>query len=186
MTYRNHEGQIFLSHLLTINGFFFLLTSKYLILYWKNMKKTSRKSWIRWDTTWSRNFNFTMMSRIEVRRHAAVRFLSFPLAGMGMWDRSKNNGNLDLVCKKKNSYTTRYACIFRVTLSICNTVNVLKFRILISFSSQIKSRYQGWNSQNASWNSKQGRPWSNCFFCLSLPFRQATSIQNASGLRQWG
>ena len=38
------EGQIFLSHPHMNNGFFFLLTTKYLILYWKNMKKASRKS----------------------------------------------------------------------------------------------------------------------------------------------
>ena len=39
----------------------------HLILYWKNMKRTSRKSWINWDVTWWCNFNITMMSRIEVR-----------------------------------------------------------------------------------------------------------------------
>ena len=43
----DHEGRIFLSHPPTNNGFFFLLTTKdtkYLILHWKNMKKSSRKS----------------------------------------------------------------------------------------------------------------------------------------------
>ena len=60
------EGRIFLSDLHTNNGFFFLLTIKYLILYWKNIKKTSRKSWICWDATRWRNFNITMISQIEV------------------------------------------------------------------------------------------------------------------------
>ena len=44
MTNGDPEGRIFLSHPHTNNGFFFLLTTKYLILYWKNMKKSSRKS----------------------------------------------------------------------------------------------------------------------------------------------
>ena len=51
---------------------------KYLILYKKSIKTTSRKSWIRWDATWWRNFNITMMSRIDVRpacgQRAAGRF----------------------------------------------------------------------------------------------------------------
>ena len=51
--------------------------------------------------------------------------------------------------------------------------------------------YQGWPSQNACHNSKQGRPRSDCFFnifpqkqsdlglyCLSMPFWQETSVQN--------
>ena len=44
---------------------FFLLTTKYLILYWINMKNTSRKSWIRWDATCQRLLNITMTSRID-------------------------------------------------------------------------------------------------------------------------
>ena len=44
MTNGDREEQIFLSYPHPNNGFFFLLTTKYLILYWKNMKKTSRKS----------------------------------------------------------------------------------------------------------------------------------------------
>ena len=44
MTNGHHEGRIFLFHPHTNNGFFFLLTAKYLIFYWKNMKKSSRKS----------------------------------------------------------------------------------------------------------------------------------------------
>ena len=44
MTLGDREGRIFLSNPHTDNGFFFLLTTKYIILYWKNMKKTARKS----------------------------------------------------------------------------------------------------------------------------------------------
>ena len=47
MTNSDSEGLIFLSHPHTNNGFFFLLTTKYLILYSKNMKKTSRNFSIR-------------------------------------------------------------------------------------------------------------------------------------------
>ena len=32
-------GQIFLSHPHTHDGYFFLLTTKYLILYWKDVKR---------------------------------------------------------------------------------------------------------------------------------------------------
>ena len=39
MTNGDHEGPIFLSHPYNYKGFFFLLTTKYLILYWKNMIK---------------------------------------------------------------------------------------------------------------------------------------------------
>ena len=43
MTNGDPEGEIFLSHTHTNNGFLFLFTTKYHILYWKNMKKASRK-----------------------------------------------------------------------------------------------------------------------------------------------
>ena len=66
MTNGDREGLIFLSHPHTNNGFFFLLTAKYLILYWKNMKKASRKSWIRWHATWWRHFIIAMTSRNDV------------------------------------------------------------------------------------------------------------------------
>ena len=44
MTKGDCKGLIFLSHPHTNNGFFFLLTTKYLILYWKNKENTSKKS----------------------------------------------------------------------------------------------------------------------------------------------
>ena len=42
MTKGDCQGRIFLSHPHMNNGFFFLLTTKFRILYWKNMKKASR------------------------------------------------------------------------------------------------------------------------------------------------
>ena len=39
MTIGDREGRIFLSHPHTHDGNFFLLTTKYLILYYKDMKK---------------------------------------------------------------------------------------------------------------------------------------------------
>ena len=39
MTNGDHEGRIFLSHPHMNNEFFFLLTTKYPILYWKNLKR---------------------------------------------------------------------------------------------------------------------------------------------------
>ena len=39
MTNGGHKGRFFLSHPHTNNGFFFLLTTKYLISYWKNCKR---------------------------------------------------------------------------------------------------------------------------------------------------
>ena len=73
-------------------------------LYRKNLKKTSRKSWIRWNATWWRHFNITMTSRIDVRPAYGCSFLlslglvrvcEIEISYMG-----KNNGNPNLVCKK--------------------------------------------------------------------------------------
>ena len=49
------------------------------------------------------------------------------------------------------------ASIERGSKVIAGTVNVLKFRTLFSFCSQIKVCFLGWNSQNVSQNRKQGR-----------------------------
>ena len=49
-----------------------------------------------------------------------------------------------------------------------NMVTVLKFWTLFSVYSQIECGYQGWSSQYAWHNSKQGRPWSDCFWRSSL------------------
>ena len=93
MTKGDHEGRIFLSHPQMNNGFFFLLTTKYLILFWKNLKKTSRKSWIRWDATWWRHFNILVTSRIDVQpAWGCSFFLSFSRAGTGVWERNFSHG----------------------------------------------------------------------------------------------
>ena len=42
MTNDDHEGLIFLYHPHMNNGVFYLLTSKYPIFYWKDMKRVSR------------------------------------------------------------------------------------------------------------------------------------------------
>ena len=39
LTISDREGRIFLSHPYTHDGYFFLLTTKYLIIYYKDMKK---------------------------------------------------------------------------------------------------------------------------------------------------
>ena len=80
------------------------------------------------------------------------------------------------------------------------TINALKFQTLFSVCSQWNVGLQGWNSQNACQNSKQGRPWSDCFFrscliwvcsvCLGLfnvPFGFVWPFfLSGSGLGFWG
>ena len=44
MTIGDREGRIFLSNPYTNDGYFFLLTTKYLILYYKDMKKLPEMS----------------------------------------------------------------------------------------------------------------------------------------------
>ena len=85
MTNGDQEGPIFLSHPPLNNGFFFLLTTSYLIYIGKNLIKPSRKSWIRRDATlqWRHGSTYSQC--------AAVRFLSFPRAGTGMWDGNISN-----------------------------------------------------------------------------------------------
>ena len=90
MTHSDRERRMFLSHPHMNNGFFFLLTTKYLILYWKNLKKAPRKSWICWDATW--------WCHCYTDRFAASRQL-FKRAGT-VSHMGKNNGNPDLVCEK--------------------------------------------------------------------------------------
>ena len=44
MTKDDHEGWVFLSHPHTNNELFFFFATKYLILYWKNMKRLPQNS----------------------------------------------------------------------------------------------------------------------------------------------
>ena len=83
-TIHDHDFSISSSHKLWI-----LFLAHHLIphLYWKkNLKNTSRKSWIRQDITWWRQFYNTMTSRIDVLLACGCSFLSFPRAGIGVWD----------------------------------------------------------------------------------------------------
>ena len=57
-----------------------------------NLKKTSRKSWIRWESTWLRHFKITMTSRIDVRPACGCSFLSFPRYCIGVCDRNILHG----------------------------------------------------------------------------------------------
>ena len=51
---------------------------------------------------------------------------------------------------------------------IKHIANILIFLKLFSLCSQRKWGYKGSNSRNACWNSKQGKPTSDCFFRSSL------------------
>ena len=47
--------------------------------------------------------------------------------------------------------------------------HIVSWTFLVSLSAiKRNAGYQGWNSYNACQNSKQGRPWSDCFFRSSL------------------
>ena len=60
-------------------------------------------------------------------------------------------------------------CTREVTMSSTTvSINVLKFRTLFSFFSQIKCWFSCWNSKKFCQNTKQGRPWSDCLFRSSL------------------
>ena len=60
---------------------FYWLDTQYLVLCRKKKtwKKTSRKSRIRWDTTWWRYFNIRMTSRVDVGPACGCFFLSLRL-----------------------------------------------------------------------------------------------------------
>ena len=83
MTNGDREGGIFLSNPHTNNGFFFLLTTKYLILYWKNMKnlKGFQKISITMMSTFQHYNDVTDQDAASVR---LLVFLSFPWVGMSM------------------------------------------------------------------------------------------------------
>ena len=66
----DHKGRGFLYHPHTNNGFFFLLATKYLILYLENMKKASRNS----EYAEMRHGDVILMPTCGC-------FLSFPWAG---------------------------------------------------------------------------------------------------------
>ena len=105
MTNSDCEGQIFLSHPHTNNGIFFLLTTKYHILYYKNMHMRRRRPENPEYTEMRHGdaiFNISMMSQIDVQlfvfylSRRLVRVCEIELSHMG-----KNSGYPDLVCKNK-------------------------------------------------------------------------------------
>ena len=81
MTNGDREGRIFLSHPHTNNGFFFLLTTKYLILYWKTSIKRLPENP---EYAEMRLCGVIFHYNDVTERIAAVRFLSFPRAGSVM------------------------------------------------------------------------------------------------------
>ena len=127
------------------------------------MKKTSRKSWIRWVETWWRHFNIAITSWIDVRlfifylSSGLARVCEIELSHMG-----KNNGNPDLVCENKHMHIVKLLmfmqsypvelyfesepsstimcvhCIQQGSKETARiTVHFRKFRTLFSFYSQI-------------------------------------------------
>ena len=70
------------SHPHTNNGFFFYCSPP--DFYWKNMKKASEKSWIRWDAT-RLHFNITMTSRIDIGPACGCSFFRFSHKLVQVW-----------------------------------------------------------------------------------------------------
>ena len=98
MTNGDGEGQTFISHPHTNNGFFFLITTKSPFSNRKTKKKkASRKSWKRWDVTWWRQWRHgsTCGQSVTIHfylSHGLVRVCEIELSHM-----CKNNGNPYLV-----------------------------------------------------------------------------------------
>ena len=124
MTNGDREGPIFLSNSHTNNGFF-LLTTKYLILYWKNMKRLPenpkyaemRHSDVILTLQWLHGSTCGQHA-VDVRlfvfhlSHGLVRVCEVELSHMG-----KNNGNPDLVCEKMRFVQARLKlCCSHVTI----------------------------------------------------------------------
>ena len=143
---RDHEGRVFVCHPQTNSGFFCLAHHVIDHFILEHMKTTCRKSWIRWDATWSRNFNITMTSRIDVRpacgRRAAVHFLSFLRAGTDIWDRIishvQKRRKLPIWCARIWYFNTYHIVVKRlrrrrlkpyfVTLALqCKQISVSKY-----------------------------------------------------------
>ena len=59
-------------------------------------------------------------------------------------------------------------CTHVLIISKFHIIIFLKFRTCFSLLLNWNTGYQGWNSQNAGQNNKQGIPWSDCFFRSSL------------------
>ena len=84
MTSGDSEGHIFLSQPHMNKRFFFLLTAKYLILYWKNMKKLPENPDFAEKGHGDIIFTLQCCQGSMCGKHVAVRFLSLPWAGTGV------------------------------------------------------------------------------------------------------
>ena len=105
MTNGDCKGQIFLSHLHTNNGFFFLLTTRYRIDIRKHEKSFKKiLNSLRCDMVTSFKYYNDVMDRCATVRfylsHRLVLVCKIELSHMG-----KINRNPDLVCEKTSSNT---------------------------------------------------------------------------------
>ena len=64
----------------------------------------------------------------------------------------------------------------------CATVNVLKFQTFSLCVFKWNDGFQGVDSQSACQNSKEGRPWSDCYFRSSLIWVWAVCLGFFSGI----
>ena len=107
MTSGHHKGRIFLSHPHTKNGFFFLNTTKNLILYWKNLKDFQKnRNTLRCDIVTS----FFHYNDVTDRRAASVRLFVFYLFLGLVWVCEINR--IHHWCSEKNSAHARDEVVF--------------------------------------------------------------------------
>ena len=105
MTNSDREGQIFLSHPHTNNGFLFLLTSKYHIYIGKRLPENPKFGEMRHgDVILTLQRRHRSCAASVLLTCGCSFFLSFPQAGMHIREMDlshmdKNYGNPDLVCE---------------------------------------------------------------------------------------
>ena len=98
-------------------------------------------------TLWTQEINLPLSYHVNQLQHFCFIFLFHPFSTQSI----KGSGYMGLDLSSTDV-----------------TVNVLKFWTLFTFCFKENVGYQGWNSQNTCQNSKQGRPWSDCFLRSSL------------------
>ena len=85
MTNGDHEGRIFfLSHSHMINGLFFLLTTNYLILYWKKIKRLPE------------NLEYTEMQHSDVTGRVVQIWIHFKILQITMVFNDDLHGDSEL------------------------------------------------------------------------------------------
>ena len=75
------------------------------------------------------------------------------------------------ICGHRYSCKNNHSKFFLQKMNVLKWIMVNFFKISNIFLSVLKYYnvdYWGWNSQNSCQNSKQGRPWSDCFFRRTL------------------